>query len=108
MGCPPQCGADQPSWAQCGPLQGLAGGHNCISVMLRHTGRLADVPISRVSRSLHPAERLLTPSSLLVYQSPSSVSEISQIDGILPLPPLKVTNSANLLLLSRKVLGLDV
>lgn len=60
MGRPPWCAAGQPPSAQCGPLQGLAGGHNCISVMLRHTGRLADVPISRVSRSLHPAEHLLT------------------------------------------------
>lgn len=110
IGRPPQCAVGQPPSAQCGPLQGLAGGHNCISVMLRCSGRLADVPISRVSRSLHPAERLLT---LIIFTGLSEPQRCvwNLLDNHHPPPPPPTQGdqtSANLLLLSRKVLGLDV
>lgn len=109
MGRPPRCAAGQSPSAQCGPLQGLAGGHNCIRVMLRRTDRLADVPISRVNRSLHPAVHLLT---LIIF---TGLSEPQRCVWNLPdsrHPPPSSSQGdqtgTNLLPISRKAVGLDV
>ncbi len=107
MGHSPRYAADQSPSAQCGPLQGLAGGHNCISVMLRCTGRLADVPISRVNRSLHPAEHLLT---LIIFTGLSEPQRCvwNLPDSRHPPPSQGDQTGTNLLLFSRKAVGLDV